>query len=75
MLSQHVLARLGDALEALAVAREDFDAQFFFQFDDRFGDAGLRGVQRLGGLGQVQVAPHGFLHKTKLVEIHIEFRL
>jgi hypothetical protein len=51
-----MLAGLGHAFEALAVAGEDFDAQFFFQLDDGFGHAGLRGVQRLGGFGQVQVA-------------------
>jgi hypothetical protein len=70
-----MLAGLGDALEALAVAGENFHAQFFFQLDDGLGHAGLRGVQRLGRLGQVQVAPHGFLDKTELMQIHIEFRL
>jgi hypothetical protein len=58
---EHVLAGLGHPLQALAVAGEDLHAQFFFQFDDGLGHARLRGVQRLGGLGQVQVAPDRFL--------------
>ncbi|MNT73188.1 hypothetical protein D3C72_2118630 [compost metagenome] len=68
---EHMLAGLGDALEALAVAREDVHAQLFFQFDDRLGDAWLRGVQGLGGFGQVQAAPRGLLDKAELVQIHI----
>jgi hypothetical protein len=32
-------------------------------------------VQRLGGFGEVQIAPHGFLNETELVEIHIEMRI
>ena len=72
---EHVLARLGHALEPLAVAREDLHAQLFFQFDDGLGDAGLRGVQRLGSLGQVEVSAHSFLHEPELVKIHIEFLL
>ncbi|MNT23206.1 hypothetical protein D3C72_1586180 [compost metagenome] len=70
-----VLAGFGDALQALAVAGEDLDAELFLEFDDRLGDAGLRGVERLGRLGEVQVAPHGFLNKLELVQIHIKFRL
>jgi hypothetical protein len=70
-----VLAGFGHALQALAVAREDLDAQFFLQLDDGLGHAGLRGVQRLGRLGEVQVAPHGFLNKLELMQIHIKFRL
>ena len=72
---EHMLAGLGDAFEALAVARKDLHAQFFFQFDDGLGHAGLRGVQGLGRFGQVQVAPHRFLDKAELMKIHTEFRL
>jgi len=35
-----VLAGFGDALQALAVAGEDLDAELFLEFDDRLGDAG-----------------------------------
>ena len=67
---EHVLAGFGDALQALAVAREDVDAQFFFQLDDGLGDAGLRGVQGLGRFGQVQAPARGFLHEAELVQVH-----
>ena len=46
-----MLAGLGDALEALAVAGKDFDAQLLFELDDGLGHAGLRGVQHARGLG------------------------
>ena len=49
------------------MAREDLDAEFFFQFDDGLGHARLRGVQGLGRLGQVQVAPGCFLHESELM--------
>ena len=65
-----MLAGLGDALEALAVAGEDVDAEFFFQLDDGLGDTGLRGVQRLGRFGQVQAPARGFLDKAELVQVH-----
>ena len=52
---------------------EDVDAQLFFQLNDGLRDAGLRGEQRLGRLGQVEVLPNGFAYKTKLVKIHSLF--
>jgi len=48
---------------------EDIDAQFFLQLDDRFGYAGLRGEQRFGGLGQVEVLPYGLSDEAKLMNI------
>ena len=65
--AEHVLAGFGDAFEALAVAGKNLYAQLFFQFDDGFGHARLRGVQRFGGLGQVQATPGGFLDEAELV--------
>ena len=62
---------LGDAAQTLAVAREDVDAELVLELEDRLGDAGLRGEQRLGGLGQVQVAAHGFLDEPELVQVHV----
>ena len=67
-----MLAGLGDALEALAVAGKNFDAQLFFKLNDGFGDAGLRGVEGFGRLGQVEVASRGFLDKTELMQIHVK---
>ena len=68
---EHLLAGLGDAAQALAVAHEQVDAQFLLELEDGLGDAGLRREQRLRGLGQVQVAAHGLLHETELVQVHV----
>jgi hypothetical protein len=61
--AQHLLPRLGDAAQPLAVAREDVDAQLALELQDRLRDAGLRSEERLGRLGQVEVLPDGFLTK------------
>jgi hypothetical protein len=68
---QHVLARLGDALEPLAVAREDVHAQLLLQLDDGLGHPRLRRVECLGGFRQVEVAAGGFLDEAELVQVHI----
>jgi len=68
---EHLLPGLGDPLEPLAMAHEDVHAQLFFQLQDGFRDAGLRGVQRLGGLGQVEVAASRFVDKPELVQVHV----
>ena len=57
------------------MAGKNFDAQFVFKFDDRFGHPRLRGVQGLGRLGEVEVAAHRLLDKAKLVKVHIEYQL
>jgi hypothetical protein len=67
-----VLAGLGHAFEAFAVARKDFYAQFFFKLNDGFGNARLRGVQRSGCFCEVEVAAHSLLDKAKLVKVHIK---
>ena len=36
---QHLLARLGDAAQALAVAGEDVDAELVLELEDRLRDA------------------------------------
>ena len=41
--------------EAFAMARENLDTQFFFKFDNGFGDARLRGIQPFSGGGDVKV--------------------
>ena len=70
-----MLARLGDALQALAVAAKNLYAQLFFQLQYGFGHPRLRGVQSLGHLGEVQVAAHGLLHKAELMQVHGVFRI
>ena len=72
---EHMLAGLGHALEPLAVAREDFHAQFLFQLNDGLGDARLGSVQGLGRFGQVEIAAHRLLDKAKLVKVHNLIRL
>src|SRR6185369_1739494 len=67
---QHLASGLGDAAQALAVAGEDVDAELAFDLEDRLGDAGLRREERLGGLGQVEVAPDRLLDEPELVEVH-----
>ena len=42
---EHMFARLGHTLKALAVARENFHAKFFFQQFDLLADARLGRVQ------------------------------
>jgi len=69
---QHVLTRLGHAFESFAVARKDFYAQLFFQLNDGFGNARLRGVQGAGGFCEVELAAHSLLDKAKLVKVHIK---
>ena len=56
MLFRDLNARFGDPLDPLAVAGKDLDAELFFQLDDGLGHSRLGSVQRLGGLGQVEVA-------------------
>ena len=70
---EHLLPRLGHALEPLAVPREDVDAELAFEFEDRFGDARLRGVQCLGRFGEIEVAPCRFLDEPELMQVHGPF--
>ena len=69
--AQHMLSGFGDSFEAFAMARKDFDAQLLLQLNDGFGHARLRRVQYLGCFGQVQIAPSGFLDKSKLMKVHM----
>ncbi len=72
---EHMLARLGHAFQAFAVTAKNLNAQLAFQFQNGFGHARLRGVQIFGNLGQVEVAAHRLLYKTKLMQIHGLFRI
>ena len=59
--------------DALAVAREDVDAQLFFQLDDGLGHPRLGGEQRLGGIGQVEILAHRFADEAQLMKVHCSF--
>jgi hypothetical protein len=72
---EHLLARLGDAPQPLAMASEDVHAQLALEFEDGLGDARLRREQRLGGLRQVQIVAHRFLDKAELMQVHIPERV
>ena len=65
-----MLAGLGHPLESLSVPGKNFDTQFALQLQNGFGNTGLRGIERLCRISQVQIAPDGFLHKPELMEIH-----
>src|SRR5690606_18642040 len=67
---RHCHARLGQALDALAMAFEDLDAQLVFKLDDGFRDARLRGIERARRLGQVVVTSDGFSNKLELLKNH-----
>src|SRR3990167_1332098 len=66
----HLLARFGQAQQTLALAHEQFDAEFVFQILDVFRHAGLRCVQRVGHFRQIEIAPHGFADDPQLLKIH-----
>jgi hypothetical protein len=69
---QDALARLGHAGQALAVAFENHDAQFVFQFADLARHARLRGEQGIGHFGQVEIAACRFADGPQLLEIHMD---
>jgi hypothetical protein len=64
------LAGLGDGDDAFAVAHEDRYAQLLFQLLDLLADAGLRGIQRGGGIGDAQAAPNDLVEISELLQIH-----
>jgi hypothetical protein len=49
------------------MARKDIDAQLLFQFNDGFGDAGLRGVKGFGSFGQIEISTRRLLDEAELV--------
>ena len=67
---QDLHTRLRDPAQAFAMAREDVDAELFFQFEDGLAHPGLRCVQGLGGFSQVQATARSLLHETELVQVH-----
>ena len=67
---QQFLAGLGEPQQSLALAHENIDAEFHFQIAYVFRHAGLRGVERVGGLGQVEIPSNRFPDDAQLLEIH-----
>ena len=68
--ADQLLARLREAQEPLSLAFEQRDAEFDLQVLDVLGHARLRGVERVGHLGQVEVVLDGLAKNTELLEIH-----
>ena len=64
---QHPLARFGDRGEPLATALEDDNPQFVLQQLDLFGHTRLRGIQHLGGFGDVESATRHLNQITQLL--------
>src|SRR5690606_17159961 len=66
----HCLARLGESEQALALAHIELDAELILQILDVLGHAGLGGVESVGHLGEVEIAPYRFPHDAQLLEVH-----
>ena len=63
-------ARLGQPEQALAAAHEQLDAELVLEILDVLADARLRGVQRIGDLGQVEVLRDRLADDAQLLEVH-----
>ena len=68
---QHLLARRRQAENALALAREDRNAEFSFELDDRFRDARLRRVQGTRRGGDVEFVARRFAQEAELLQVHL----
>ena len=67
---QNARPRGGDPIQMLAVAFEHEHAEFVLEQPDLFAHTGLRGMQRLGGGGDIQ-APFGdFIDIDELTQFH-----
>ena len=69
-IADQLLAGLGQPEQPLAAAHEQLDAELVLEILDVLADARLRGVERVGDLGQVEVAPDGLANDAKLLEVH-----
>ena len=52
------------------MAREHLNAKLILEGTDLLGDTGLRGVQRLRRLGDVQATAHHLGQISKLLKLH-----
>src|SRR4029079_15748096 len=66
---RHFLARGRQALERPAVTHEQRQAQFLLEEPDLLADARLRGVQRLGGGGDVEAVLDDGREITELLQL------
>ncbi|MDR6354763.1 hypothetical protein Q3H58_001434 [Pseudomonas psychrotolerans] len=56
--------------QVLAAASEHLDAQFVLEQADLLADAGLRGIETLGGGGNVQIVVGDFPDVSQLLQFH-----
>ena len=63
--------RLGDLDQAFAVSGEDLYAQLILEGPDLLRYSGLRGVQGLGRLGDIESPARDLGETTELLELHM----
>src|ERR1019366_6784296 len=68
--AEHHLPRFGDRGHALAAAHEDVEAELVLELADLLRHPRLRGMQGVGGLGQVEPAAHRLAYIAQVLEIH-----
>jgi hypothetical protein len=68
--AHELTSRLSQAEEALAATNEKLDAQLVLEILDVLRDAGLRGVERVGDIGEIEVAFDRFTDDAKLLKVH-----
>ena len=69
-----LLAGLRQPDNAFAVPDEDADPKLMLEIHDVLADAGLRGVECLRNLGQIEVAVKRFTQNSNLLQVHL-FRI
>src|SRR5690606_9908345 len=68
--AQDHLPGRGDMGQVLAAAGEHFNAKFVLEHADLLADAGLRGIQRLRGGGDIEIVAGHFPDVAELLELH-----
>ena len=56
------------------MTHEHLDPQLVLQGLDLLGDSGLRGMQRLGRLGDIQAAAGDFRQAAQLLKLHMLYK-
>ena len=69
--ADQLLAGLCQSEQPLAAAHEQLDPQLVLEILDVLADAGLRGIESVGNIGQVELAAYGFANDAKLLKVHV----
>ena len=67
-----LLAGLRQTEQPLAATHEQLDAELVLEILDVLADARLRGQQRVGDLGQIEIATGGLADDAELLKIHAQ---